>query len=39
MVALLFGGRLDEPAKQSVNDCTCFEQIADQAEIRVAAFA
>jgi hypothetical protein len=33
MVALLFGGRLSEPARKSVDDGAHLEQIADQAEI------
>jgi hypothetical protein len=33
MVALLFGGRLSEPAQKSVDDSAHLEQIADQAKI------
>jgi hypothetical protein len=33
MVALLFGGRLGEPAQKSVDDGAHFEQIANQAKI------
>jgi hypothetical protein len=33
MVALLFGGRLGEPAEESVRDGPRLEQIIDRAEI------
>jgi len=39
MVALLFGGRLSEPAQKSVDDGAHLEQIADQAKILEAVSA
>jgi len=33
MVALLFGGRLGEPAQKSIDDVAHLEQIIDQAKI------
>jgi hypothetical protein len=36
MIALLFGGRLGEPAQKSVRDSARLEQITDRAKILAA---
>jgi hypothetical protein len=38
MVALLFGGRLGEPAQKSIDDVAHLEQIIDQAKIFEAVY-